>query len=292
MLVRTICLGGGLVGGFAHLGFLKAISNHQPLCLVDTWVGCSIGAFVAMLCAIGYAPDEIYDKCVGLNESVFNFHSTGNILTSFGIDEGEYIRAFLVDMLLDRGLPPGMTLGLLKSQKGKRLIACATNLTQAETTYYTPETHPDRKLVDIVRTSIGFPFLLTATFQGEDILLDGGMRDNFPLQYAMDDFTGRFPERDAALSVVGCNLVSPPPGKISDFMTYLLALAACVLGRYDSSNKDCCVNVPLSHSDAFNFNSPPPVRRKLFQAGYIAGENFITEGMQRRKHRITRRRSI
>ena len=296
MLLQTLCLGGGAIGGYAHLGFLQAVSDHQPLRIVETWVGCSIGAIVALLSCVGYTPEQLFEKCRGVNEEMFNFSATTNLSKTFGMDDAEYIRAFMIDLLIEAGMPPTLTFGLLREQTVKRLIVCVTNVNAARAIYYTPETHPDASVIDAIRASISVPILLTPVHDGPpeaiSLLVDGGLKDNFPIRFALDDFARRYEGRNPQLSVGGCNIVSLPQDCIKDFVTYLLSLLVCVMGRQDVAHDDCSANVPLSHGDSFNFSASDGLRRRLFDAGLTAGKKFIETSNARTLPYLGRRRSM
>ena len=295
MLFQTICLAGGGVGGFAHLGFLQAISQHQSLKSVDTWVGCSIGALVCLLSSVGLSPQQISTKFEKLNEGMFNFRATAEIHKKLGMDEGEYIKALLYDLIIEVGLSPSLTFAELKEKKSRRLIVCVTNVNAVRAEYFSPETHPDLSVVKAVRASMGVPPLLTPVEHTADgatsFLTDGGVSDNFPLRYALTDFTSRFPGREPRFSVVGCNLVSPPVRDIKDFVTYILAIISCVR-RQDAPSERCYVDVEVSDGDAFDFSAPVTSRRRLFNEGARAGEAFITSMKGHARSYITRRRSF
>lgn len=283
------------MGGFAHLGFLHVLQQYQRLNCVDTWVGCSIGASVCLLCALGYTPKDIYERCQCLDENIFTFKATGDLLSSKGMDDGEYIKAFLYDAIMGAGLAPSLTFAELKKSKGRRLIVCATDVKSCTPVYFTPETHGDVPVVQAVRASMGVPILLTPTVRlfckRQEMLSDGGIMDNFPIKFALSDFGARYGTSNAVLSVIGCNLVSPPTKEIADLKQFLFAVWACIR-RQHADDSPCTVNVEVSDWESFNFSASESTRKRLFDSGVQATQVYLQSIHARARPALERRRSV
>jgi predicted acylesterase/phospholipase RssA len=231
--------------------------------------------------------------CRRLNEDIFTFRTTGNLISSKGMDDGEYIKAFLYDAVMRAGLSPSLTFDELRKRRGKRLIVCSTDVKNQRAIYFTPEAHPMEQVVDAVRSSMGVPILLTPTESTIDgtrcLLSDGGIMDNFPIKFALADFSRRYAAGTPHLSVIGCNLASPPMKEIPDIRAFLVAVWSCVR-RQRPDYGPCTVNVEVSDWEAFNFSASDAARRKLFQAGMEATKAHLlrknihgTSALRRRK---------
>ena len=265
------------MGGFAHIGFLQCLAEKRLIDCVDTWVGCSIGSLVAMMSAVGMTPSEMYTSCLKLNDSIFSFRDLSGLWEKKGLDDGEYFYAFMVDILVCKGFDPGLTFLQLQRMTGKRLIVSATNLSTAEEIYLSPSTTPDEKILRAVRMSVGIPFLFTPVLLNGQLIVDGGVTENYPLEYAMHDLVRRKHSSDPLNSVLGCNLEAKPPKSIETLEEYLSALVFCALRRPGAVSRlnSNSVRIYLDFDDTFDFSAPDHVRFRLRKCGYEETQLYL-----------------
>jgi predicted acylesterase/phospholipase RssA len=258
------------MGGFAHVGFLQCLEYKGLMANVDTWVGCSIGSLVALMSIVGMSPNEIFTTCLRLNGDIFKFRDLTLLWEHFGLDNGEYLNAFMVDALLQKKCDPKMTFAELQKKTGRRLVVLATNLSNAEEMYLSAATTPDESVLSAVRMSVSVPFVLTPVLAGGDFIVDGGVAENFPLEYAMHEFARRNPELDPLCSVLGCSLEARPPTTIDSLEQYLAALIFCMFRKPGTVMrlKSNTVRIYLSFEETFNFNASAELRSKLCNVGY------------------------
>jgi len=75
----------------------------------------------------------------------------------------------------------------LKETFNKEMIATTYNLTDDKREYLSPTSHPDLSVLHAIRMSCTFPFLFEPYKYEDKLYLDGGIVDNFPIEYEMDD---------------------------------------------------------------------------------------------------------
>lgn len=156
-----IALGGGGSRGFAHLGILKALEEKgiRP----EVVAGTSAGAIVGALFAWGYGADDIRQI----------MHD--NKLTDFAKLAAPWKGLLSLDHLEERleSLLEGATFALLKLP----FYAAATNLLTGEVEYL-----HSGKVSRAVKASASIPVLFNPVELDGQVYVDGGMRDNVPVQ--------------------------------------------------------------------------------------------------------------
>jgi predicted acylesterase/phospholipase RssA/CRP-like cAMP-binding protein len=163
-----LVLGGGGARGFAHIGVLRAFQELEiPVDLVG---GTSIGAILAALVAMGRDPAEILDQARDQFGSVFD-----PTLPIVSLLAGRRIATRLAEAfggaaIEDLAIP---------------FFCVSTNLTQA-----TEVVHRHGPLVKAVRASISLPGILPPVVSGGDLLVDGGMTNNLPIDVMHDAVVG------------------------------------------------------------------------------------------------------
>ena len=154
-----LVLGGGGARGFAHIGVLRALDELGVA--VDVIGGASIGAAVAVLAAQGMSPDEaaaaaarafrsLIDYTLPLSSLIAGRRITASIRRETGGWDIE-----------DFWLP---------------FFCVSTSLTDSRTIV-----HRRGSSLRALRASVAIPGLLPAVVEGRELLVDGGVMNNLPL---------------------------------------------------------------------------------------------------------------
>jgi len=158
----ALVLSGGGARGFAHLGVMRALAESDVE--IDVLGGTSMGAIIAAQAAMGKDIDDIIAA----------------VRRGF-IDEGS-MNNFTLPMISLLSGSNGFR--VLKSLSGDRLIedlcpsffCVSTNLSRAEVVV-----HRRGPLLDAITASIAVPGILPPVFRGGDVLVDGGVLNNLPV---------------------------------------------------------------------------------------------------------------
>lgn len=193
-----LALSGGGARGFAHIGLLKVIDEIGLE--IDYVSGTSFGALIGALYSLGYSGAEIEDIFLQ-----FDFRS--NIDDSISrkdlfIEEKRWLDYGAVSFNIDEDLSLNIPISILSGNNMLQKLAkylntgayydsfddypipfrCnATNLTSGESV-----TFRDGNLIDVVRASMAFPTLLEPFFVNGQPYVDGGVKDNLPVQALID----------------------------------------------------------------------------------------------------------
>lgn len=155
-----LVLGGGGARGWAHLGALRAIEELGiPIDLVG---GTSQGALVGASIADRRSAARIRDEAAPLVKH----------LRDYTVPFVSVLRGRLIGRTLEHLVRPGIAIEDLWLP----YFAVATNLSRAERAV---QTRGD--VVEAVRASISLPVLLPPVVRGGDLLIDGGLLDNVPV---------------------------------------------------------------------------------------------------------------
>lgn len=187
----TLVLSGNSTNAIVTLGALQYLTDHGQIKDVKNYIGTSSGAILSLLLLIGYQPIEIlthlciekvYKKMVQFNIS--NMLLMGKPLMSF-----EPIKSCLEQLIVDKiGFMPTMrTVEKLGSKDlgggDKKLVFTTYNLTDDRREYISSETYPDLPVIHGIRMSSNFPLVFEPYVYDEKAYLDGGLVDNFAVEY-------------------------------------------------------------------------------------------------------------
>lgn len=228
-----LVLSGGGAKGVAHIGVIKALEeNGIP---IDYITGTSMGAIVGGLYACGYTTDEMMEL---LLSPYFTAMSTGTIdpqldyyftaeppsprFLSLPIGKTDSVLAkrFNPQSLI---APTPMTFGFMELFSSY-MAQCDENFDKLFVPYRCvasniskrrAEVHRSGNLGECVRSSMSFPLVFQPVLMNGDMLVDGGLYDNFPVDVMTKDF-----HPDIMLGIdVGAPDVWPPNTFLEEIST-------------------------------------------------------------------------
>lgn len=262
-MYNTLVLGGGAIRGFALLGAIQYLQDKGLLTNINKYVGTSIGAIIAYLLCIGYAPVEIMVVLCQNNFldrlGQYNFLNiiNGGGATCFSVIQD------VIEKLTIQKIGKLVTMKELYEMCQKTLVCCTYNHTTDKTEYFDYTNHGSTPCVVILRMSANLPFLFEPFFYNGNIYLDGGIVDNVP--------THALQENDNAIAL---RLLSIKKNcDFSNFLDYLMDILTIPVRQLEEArlenHKDNCtiVSIPLDYA-SFKFNLNKNDKFDLFSIGY------------------------
>ncbi len=180
---------------YYHIGAVKRVLEQFE---INSIIGTSGGSIIGSLLAIGYSIEQIESiaKDINLKECVdYSF----NPLHKFGIIDGSKIKDRLKKYM-----------NIKFKDTLKELAITVTDYDKKEKQYFNSKNNPDLYIYEAVRASMSIPFVFKYTEINGRKYIDGGICDNFPVDY--------FKEK-----TIGIKIESSPQKKSqNNFSTWLL----------------------------------------------------------------------
>lgn len=195
-----LSIAGGGLKGVAHIGVIKALKELGIE--IEAIAGTSSGSLIAALYASGFSEDEIADIFANNYKSITTFEkmpiakSIGKYIIKKdfdmeGLSKGEKIENLVNSIVRQKGI--------IKLQETKIPIAIATVDTismkeciflsqkyDLENTDKIDYIYDDIEIGKAVRASMSFPGIFTTCNFGKYNFIDGGTKDNLPVQILKD----------------------------------------------------------------------------------------------------------
>jgi NTE family protein len=299
-VTRLVFEGGG-VRGIGFGGSMKFMEEYNLTKHVDKIAGSSAGAIFAAAIAVGYTAQEMIDI---LKETNFeSFKDDGWILsdlirlmTQYGIYKGDAFYKWYEDILSRKTQINGITFRQLYEKYGKTLVITGTCLNRAETYYFN---HTDPKYADMpvtlaVRISMSIPLFWKAVRLGkDDVMVDGGVLNNFPLYIFDGEFIGDSEVSDEQIersTTIGFKLMTSSERKDSKMyhindpidspIAYVKSLLNSMLIQIERGyikqgywQQTVCIN---THDvGSLDFDLSEDRKSLLVDEGYLAAKNFF-----------------
>lgn len=218
--VRNLVFSGGGVRGYSYIGVLQELVHHDvKLESLEGVGGTSIGALIAMLVAAKWTPEQMVDELLSVNANSLVQLNLFTLWNDYGLVAPDALRAYLIT-LLTRNLPSlgaNPTFGALYEATGCKLLVVATNLNYNQEVPFSHETTPHVHVADACFMSMALPGLFTPFRMDGTLYVDGGLKNNFPMNY--------FP----AASTIGVRVVWKQANELNSVDQVLARCAYCVL---------------------------------------------------------------
>ena len=179
----ALVLGGGGARGYAHVGLLRAIEETgMPIDIVG---GTSIGSILGGMVAMQLDSKQIYEVCKQHITKFFDY-----TLPIASLLRGRKVRLSMEAVFGERRI----------EDLWLPYFCVATNLTQADQVV-----HRRGPVAEAIRSSISLPGIFLPCYHDGDVLVDGGILNNLPVNVMRSVFKGNTviavdvePKRDLA----------------------------------------------------------------------------------------------
>lgn len=171
---------------FMHIGFVRYLVENNLFKNVDTFIGTSGGAIVALLLSVNYDIDTLTELFIKLkyeqlekidSDSILNFFET------YGIDSGENMERALRIMIKNKIGKSYITFKELYEETSNNLVICATNLQRHQEVYFDRNNYPDCDVIEASLMSMAIPLLYTPRNYKDELYVDGGLLNHYPIEY-------------------------------------------------------------------------------------------------------------
>ncbi|RLA21138.1 MAG: hypothetical protein DRQ61_04660 [Gammaproteobacteria bacterium] len=165
---NSLVLGGGGARGYAHIGVLRALEVNGVA--IDAVGGTSIGAVIGAAVALQYNSDKIFNLCAQYFRNFFDFTLP------------------VISLIKGRKIEKNLEMALGNKQIEDLWIpffCVSTNLTRAEQVI-----HYRGSLAEALRSSMSLPAMMPPVIKSGDLLVDGGVLNNLPIDVMNDLYSG------------------------------------------------------------------------------------------------------
>jgi NTE family protein len=269
--IDTLVMSGGGIKGLAHIGCLKAFEDLDIIRQIDTFVGTSIGSFILGIYLCGYTAIEMFDFVLQCDLDSLKSVDLFNAITHLGLDTGENISKFIINLIINKGLDENITLKQLYNKTNKKLIITTTILNSQQPCYMSFENYPNIPLHLAIRMSISIPIYFSPVKYEGQFYIDGSCMDDYPIHLFKNKIN----------SVIGICLTKTKnfTQDIEYFEDYVVLIMNCFMqGMSFNSIKgfqDHTIQIDFDFINIVNFSLDKYQKLKMFDAGYHSVFNYF-----------------
>lgn len=277
-IINNLILGGGGIKGIAYCGAFKKLHELQVQGIVKLDIqevcGVSVGSIFGLTYVIGYSYQEMIDEIINKRFTDLVDLQLNYLFNGYGIDSGNHVTAWLETLLLKRGFDRHITFEELYNETKIGFKVCATNLSKYQLEVFDRIKTPKLEVIKAVRMSISLPLIYTIQKYNDDIYVDGGLMNNYPIYLYNDKLETTF----------GCILLSDGINndvKTWSFESYIYNVFQCfVIQRTQNTflsphYKDSTIAIKTNVDNIVRFKIKKKEKTDLINCGYKSVEDFF-----------------
>lgn len=277
-MIRALVFSGGGIRGLAFVGCLRALEELDILNQVECYIGTSIGSIVSLLVCIDYKYNELKDILISIDfDQLRDITSDGifNYFNNYGFETGNKIERVVRIFIKHKVDNENITFKELYEKTGKELVITGTCLNTRKCDYFSYRLTPDLEVIKAIRISMCIPFVFTAQYLNNNLYVDGGVTENYPINaYQNKEEILGFLLRDKSVNF-----------KVNGLDEYALAIIQSIDNKlhelYQNIYNNITITIP-TNIGVMEFSVGEDEKISMFNLGY----NLTKEYLDSNKNRI------
>jgi len=189
-IFKNLVISGGGSYFFQFYGIIKYLEMSNLLNTITKFVGVSAGSLAIFLIIIGYKYHELENFLIKFDfNKIFDLHFEKILIDEKfkGLTNGENFDKLIKKFLHKKDLDENITLKQLYDKTNKDFIIGITNITKDRVEYINHLNYPDMPVYLALRITCCIPILYEPILYKDCYYIDGGLKDNFPIQLIPDE---------------------------------------------------------------------------------------------------------
>jgi NTE family protein len=295
---NTFLCSGGAIRGVAYIGVFKKIEEvilerkieeakidfNEELCdlpmfNIKTICAVSVGSIFSLIYLLKYSYLEMLEEILHKNLEKLKDIRIMNFVGKYGLDTGNSLIKWLEELMRKKNINHNITLKEFYDVTRVDFQIMATNLNKYCYKKFNYIDTPSVKVLDAIRMSISVPFLFTTNKYEGDLMVDGGLIDNYPIRLFKDNLDNVLGFKLINHGELETHDVDEP---INDVESYIYHILTCYVVQKEkqtsrsSEFKKCTVYIHTEDiTQSVNFSLTPVEKNKLIEVGYKSINDFL-----------------
>jgi len=259
-----LVMAGGGIKGFVFIGVIKYLEEINVLKNINTFIGTSIGGYYSILLSIGYTYNEIYSFVKSFDFTMSTSFDITNFFQNYSVDNCDNFVFVFKKLVEKKNINYDITLLDLYKKTKKKIVLVATCLNTKKAEYISFETYPEMPLYIAMRMTTCVPLLFPPIKYNDKLYLDGGLLDNFPIDYVKEHLN-----ETIGINITSCLSDSSNIENIKDYILNIMDIFFIVNNKYeDDIYKNNVYNIPVNKKNPIEMSISVEEKKQLVKDGY------------------------
>ena len=278
--IENLVFAGGGLKGFIHIGVLQILEEKGILANCKRFCGASIGSFFALLLCIGIRVIDIERLFLCIDpKNIVSYHPENlvKLFDKLGCESTDSLKNILHIILEKKTNNPRITMKELYELTNKEVCFSVTNISKQCGEYFNYKTSPDLEVAEACLISMCIPFLFEPRKYQDSYYLDGGIANNFPIDYFQNS-----QENTIGVSIQDSRITEPlplPSDVISLFLNmYKTTLTQRTIDKHELYQNVICV---INDYSPYEFDIPMSIKMGFIKSGRDSAIKFLKTHVER-----------
>lgn len=280
MQFSNIVISGGAMKAFSSIGCIRYLEEIDVLKYIRNYLGTSAGSLLCLFLVLGFSSKEITtfltEQFKRRDVIELNVDEALLLFENYGLTSGANLTKFINEMLLLKTKKHDITFLELAKTTGKNLIVCVANITEEKEEYWSVDTTPNMSVVFAIRASCSLPLIFTPINYKGNIYIDGGIYNNFPIDYF---------KTDVIKDVIGINILTKSKSEVKDLLSYITVIINTTIKHlvkpYNDDLKNNVVTLELQDEAWISFsNMTISLPEQLLEQYILLGYNEMKKKLE------------
>ena len=266
--INTLVISGGGMKGFLFLGAVKLLFELDIIKKIKYFYGTSVGGFVILCLNLGWNLEETLKFTINFPiDSIIEF-DIDTFIENFGLVPKINFETIIKKIITYKGFNENITFSELYSQTSKEINFITYSLKNNDSLVINHINTPDLMVWEGLYMTASLPILIPPYIHNNDMFIDGGIIDNFPIDRV------RLENRSKIFGICA-HPYTPKWSNLQDnisnkeFINYSLELIKIFFTRPKKHLTNNYIKLNNSDmNDMFDFKMNSEMKEKLINIGY------------------------
>lgn len=278
--IENLVFAGGGLKGLIHIGALQVLEEKDILSNCKRFCGASIGSFFALLLCIGISVSDIERLFLCIDpKQIVSYHPENfiKLFDKLGCESTDSLENILHIILEKKTNNSRITFKELYDLTHKEVCFSVTNISKQCGEYFNYKTTPELEVAEGCLISMCIPFLFEPRQYYDSYYLDGGIANNFPIDYFQDSL-----DKTLAISIQNSKIVEPLPLP-GDIISLFLNMYKTTLTERTINKHKIYKNVinVINDYSPYEFDIPMSIKMGFIKSGRDSADEFLKKCVER-----------
>jgi predicted acylesterase/phospholipase RssA len=272
--INSLVISGGGIKGFIYLGAIKLFFEYGIIDKIKYFYGTSFGGLIVTCLNLGWEMDEAFKFALNFPLDCIIDYDIDNFFDNYGLVSKKNYKTLFKKIISFKGFDENITFDELYKKTSKELHLITYSLKKNKCIDLNYESTPTLKIWEGLYMTTALPILISPYEYGDDIYIDGGILENFPLSRVKPENINKTigictDSYKINYDLLRKNFVNKD---LLKHIEYLLELIKVVFGAtqfYDTNNYiTLYFDNESEYANTFDYSINNKNRKKLINCGY------------------------
>lgn len=278
--INKLVFSGGGIRGLVFIGVIKKLeelikyNDKKVLININSISAVSAGSVIALMYLLGYSYIEMLEISLTKNFDSLKDIKIMDFINKYGLDSGNNVISWFSELMIKKNIKNDITLKEFYNKTNINFQIITSNLNRYCLKNFNYIDTPNVKVLDAIRMSISIPLVFTKKLYEDEIHVDGGLINNYPIEVFEDNLD----------NVLGFKLISSKKkikeyNDINDIQSFIYNIFGCYQLQKKTKQekyKHCTVYIDTKElTNSLDFNITPFKKNQLIQIGYSSIDEYL-----------------